>query len=682
MNTKNHDCIECAKKHLSKALVLSEEIPNGYEDTDHEIYLIGNLAEAESHLLAYPVLALSIRDIRKSISGKQSRDEFLSGIDKIKAIWMELKKIPHENTSTSNASLAPFASISPYPQIAEVAKSSTCVITPTGDRPIMLRILRKCLEAQSVKPDWIVVDDGISDSSPIVKGYPKLTYYRRQPNTSGINSIKEQMLEVFSRGVGYENIVIMEDDDWYSSDYIESMIDGLKHNKLVGIRPYMYYSVKTNSYMIRGQTKSMSIWATTAFKSDIIPDIIDIIKETKDHSIDINVWNKLGAKYGYVFEKDHMMHVGIKNAPGRSGTTGTHSKHSLGASDPDGSFLKKIVGEDYYRSYANLFKTMDIVLPLGTGSKYDNVESRMALRSIKSNFIQLGSIFVVCDELPSWMTNVIHVKCGDVSKSGKDAILINKVLEACKRTELSENFMFWSDDQVLVKPMFIDDVVPVAATMRIETMGDTKWNKRLKNTKLFLESKNKPTQNWESHVPQPYNKSKFVEVMSGIDYDVDIGYGINTLYFNMIDQKPSVLESQCKLTLEGGKLCCKGIPGAVQNKTWIGYNDNGLQNGLLDYLNKIFPKPSAFEKTSDSTIIPQTASMPKSLFNAIDIYNHKDKVLAHFPALSQYYDDIERKKLSNPSWRAGNLKRYIQPLVDEFIKQCDAIHKSPHSVLV
>ena len=667
---KKHDCVECAKKHLSQALVLLEEILNGYQGTDHEIYCMGHLAEASSHLLDQPVLAQNIRTLRKELF-EDKRPPTLTDLENIKTMWKSIQSSA-PNTTLQKPVLSP---------------DRVCVITPTGDRPLTLKILRDCIESQTVKPNkWIIIDDGQFDSSIIVRDLPYVSYVKR-PRTESGNTIKENMLKAFDI-CNAQNIIIMEDDDWYAPDYIESMLEGLKHNKLVGIRPYMYYSLKTKSYMIRGQRNSMSIWATTAFHPDLIPEIRKVINITKDHSIDINVWNALGQKFGYVFEKDHMMHVGIKNAPGRNGTTGTHDKESLGTFDPDGSFLKKIVGSRFFNMYNKSHEIMDVVLHLGTGSKFDNMEVRMALRSIQTNFLQLGNIYVVAEKLPVWMTGVKHIQVPDVSNSGKDAILINKVLAACKLPELSENFMFWSDDQVLVKPTALWEIASVVADTPIDTMGNSKWQMRMIAIKELLEEKGITNiHNWESHVPQPMNKTTFIELMSSLEYDTGVGFGINTLYFGLQNYPPIRKQNECKLTLEGAKLCCGGIPKAVRGKTWIGYNDAGFQNGLSNWLKNNFPAPSKYE---NDIVMPIVESLPQAVMDNgptsptitfAMLFEKKELILKQFPDLKTHYDEIEAKKAANPQWREGNLVMYVNPLMLGFMDSCVKNKISPYEIL-
>ena len=49
---------------------------------------------------------------------------------------------------------------------------------------------------------------------------------------------------------------------------------------------------------------------------------------------------------------------------------------------------------------------VDIIIPLGTGSKNNNDELRLFLRSIEKNGIGYRKIIVVASEIPNWLQNV------------------------------------------------------------------------------------------------------------------------------------------------------------------------------------------------------------------------------------------------------------------------------------
>ena len=47
-------------------------------------------------------------------------------------------------------------------------------------------------------------------------------------------------------------------------------------------------------------------------------------------------------------------------------------------------------------------------------------------------FLSLGNVYVVCETLPEWATNVTFLEQGDPLPKNKDGNIINKILRACR----------------------------------------------------------------------------------------------------------------------------------------------------------------------------------------------------------------------------------------------------------
>ena len=90
---------------------------------------------------------------------------------------------------------------------------------------------------------------------------------------------------------------------------------------------------------------------------------------------------------------------------------------------------------------------MDIVIPYGGTSE----SIKYALRSIEK-FFDYSNIFIVTDGKCENLShkNLFFIDKSDIHKSNKDANLFDKVLAACTGG-VGEEFMFWSDDQVIIK---------------------------------------------------------------------------------------------------------------------------------------------------------------------------------------------------------------------------------------
>ena len=84
---------------------------------------------------------------------------------------------------------------------------------------------------------------------------------------------------------------------------------------------------------------------------------------------------------------------------------------------------------------------IDIVYPLGTGSKWQDSELRFSLRSIEKNFIDKGTVWVIGHK-PDWLINARHIPMPDKHKHNKDAnIWINKVLGQIKTKDEAQTLV-------------------------------------------------------------------------------------------------------------------------------------------------------------------------------------------------------------------------------------------------
>src|SRR6056297_2738384 len=144
---------------------------------------------------------------------------------------------------------------------------------------------------------------------------------------------------------------------------------------------------------------------------------------------------------------------------------------------------------------------MDVVYTIGRSCNIEDYwELRMSLRSL-SFLTDIGNVFIVGHK-PEWCKNVIHIPHEDPYKSNKDGNLINKLISACFHPDLSEEFLWFSDDQyVLAKPAPEDLREPVHNNGMHHPRSKSKWHRRLNSTIKILQSRNLTTNVYECHVP-------------------------------------------------------------------------------------------------------------------------------------------------------------------------------------
>lgn len=220
----------------------------------------------------------------------------------------------------------------------------TC-ITCTGDRPIPFDLSLKWMKNQKIKPSqWIIVDDGFT---PIkVPDLPYITYIRREPkSTDPKHTMILNMQEAIKHILG-EKIIIWEDDEYYSPDYIQDISSLLDKYIIVGIGRSKYYFLPGNTYYSHNNMGHASL-AQTSFRKEILPEIIDVLEG--DSFFDVRIWKIFNDKdvtlketglhervtndgRGFIFnDKDKSLYVGMKGMPGRRGIGSGHK--GIGAKD-------------------------------------------------------------------------------------------------------------------------------------------------------------------------------------------------------------------------------------------------------------------------------------------------------------------------------------------------------------
>ena len=235
---------------------------------------------------------------------------------------------------------------------------------------------------------------------------------------------------------------------------------------------------------------------------------------------------------------------------------------------------------------------VDIIIPLGNGSKNNNDELRRFLRSIEKNGINYRKIIVVASEIPSWLQNVVTLQMDDALKHNKDGNIIRKVLFALTAVpDITPEFVWSADDCILLQEFDFSSVPPIynaRSRERFPADGSI-WQRRIRRTFDFFEKRNLPLKhNFESHVPQRFPGRKLLRAMRNVDYQNDIGYGINTLFHGLLGITGGFEQKLFKVTCESEK-----VPAL--DKVLLGYNDKGFA-ALKKELFRRFPGKSKYER--------------------------------------------------------------------------------------
>ena len=214
------------------------------------------------------------------------------------------------------------------------------LITPTGGRPEAFALCERYMARQSVRfNQWIVVDD-CKKPTRCTMGQEIIrpdTFWQEGDMTLPRN------ISLALEQVKYDNILIIEDDDWYHPDYIKTLVEKLEKFDIVGEGHARYYNVANYGHMIHQNNTHASL-CMTGFSSRVLEQVKTCVeKNIGQKFLDIEIWKLPVRKLVY---RDSLTCVGIKGMKGRGGIGYGH-KGSFGSPDAAPFYtLRKWIGND------------------------------------------------------------------------------------------------------------------------------------------------------------------------------------------------------------------------------------------------------------------------------------------------------------------------------------------------
>lgn len=145
--------------------------------------------------------------------------------------------------------------------------------------------------------------------------------------------------------LGYDWVLIMENDDAYPADYVSRFLPFMENNDFIGDDRTIYYNLRSRTYSLFDHPHRASLF-TTAFR---ISALNNFEWPTEGPNLDIMLW-----KYARHRRRKfiHTGAVGIKHGIGKCGGIG-HTRR-LRYNDDDMSFLKERVNSEAYIFYKSL----------------------------------------------------------------------------------------------------------------------------------------------------------------------------------------------------------------------------------------------------------------------------------------------------------------------------------------
>ena len=169
---------------------------------------------------------------------------------------------------------------------------------------------------------------------------------------------------------------------------------------------------------------------------------------------------------------------------------------------------------------------MDLLYPIGTGSKWKNHELLFSLRSVEKNLKGVGRVFVVGEKPEFLSSKAMHIPCSDLDSPQVNPTLnVIIKIQAAIEAGISENFLLMNDDFIILKAIHCQSM-PLLHKGFFSDYPYTYWNagnyrQRMRATyELLLKEVDEP-KNFGVHVPFEINVTEF-EKMYNQNYIMSI----------------------------------------------------------------------------------------------------------------------------------------------------------------
>ncbi len=257
---------------------------------------------------------------------------------------------------------------------------------------------------------------------------------------------------------------------------------------------------------------------------------------------------------------------------------------------------------------------IDVVIPYRLEN--DGQELRYAIRSIQRFFTPLGRIWVVGDR-PSWLQpdgdRLIHLNIGPICRIA-DVDIWHKLMAAClhPRPQLTERFVFWSDDQIALRPIGWQQLGPyhygdLAQLHPWPSDGPyAGWWQRMRHTMEFLQRAGKTTLHGDTHCPLPMERDGVVRLLQSVPWKQAPGLCVGTLWLNWTGLAAQARPMDARKTDITQPLGVQELRQQLAGRWFATWTENGFSHDLYRLLEDLFsetkpvPRPTVVVKRANT----------------------------------------------------------------------------------
>lgn len=224
------------------------------------------------------------------------------------------------------------------------------LVTPTCDRPEAFALCERWMARQTIPiHQWIVLDDGVNPAACSM-GQLHLKF----TDTRGKGSLSNKLARLMQRTelITGDALAIIEDDDWYSPNYLELAIQRFAGYDMIGEGLALYYNVRRRWWHMHTNYAHASL-CQTLIRRTAFPQFAKSVSVSNCPFIDTRIWADPNVKSKHMYIPENGVPRTLVGIKGIYKGYGIGHDKPLPHQDPSYAKLRELIGVecDAYSGY-------------------------------------------------------------------------------------------------------------------------------------------------------------------------------------------------------------------------------------------------------------------------------------------------------------------------------------------